>query len=116
MYVSSRKPQYHRGSSIDFLNLRGHLALFGKKKVLLNEAMVSNKSNVCKCQQVSKEKYARMNPKAIKCSVSEYKWGHIRMFTILCFLVVKNPHREYKQKRPTEDFWFILIISYEKKW
>ena len=66
MYVSSRKPQYHRGSSIDFLNLRGHLALFGKKKVLLNEAMVSNKSNVCKCQQVSKEKYARMNPKTIK--------------------------------------------------
>ena len=36
------------------------------------------------------------------------------MFTILCLLVVKKFHREYKEKKNTEDICFILIISYEK--
>ena len=80
------------------------------KKVILDEVMVSNKS------ASFKRKICLDEPKnhKILCSVSEYKWGHIRMFSILCFLVVKKFHREYSPKRPTEDICCILIILYEK--
>ena len=71
----------------------------------------------CKCQQVSKEKNARMNLKTIKFYALCLNTNEVIFvcFSLLCFLVVKKLHREYKEKSSTEDISFILNISYEKK-